>query len=308
MVTKCISLVQGRVARFTRLDACGRPVYGEAGQVVTEGFVSIAYTANVDEGEEINVPNAAGKRCVYVPAKPSFLGYTVEITFCQVDPDLFAMATGQRVLTDYNGDVIGFTMNTAVDTADSAFALEVWSGAPVSGGCSDDAEGNFGYTVMPFVQGGIVGDYTIENDAVTFTISQAATKDGNAWGVGPYNVVLGPGGVPSPLFDPLEPTEPWALLITGLTPPEPECGARPLLELDGAALTDVTATPTGLSVTFSPDPAGADPWWIDFGDGTWDYEGAGTDITHVYEAAGTYTFVAYRGGSSVESTVTVTAP
>lgn len=307
MVTKCISLVQGRVARFTRLDACGRPVYGENGQVVTEGFVSIAYTANVDEGEEINLPNAAGKRCVYVPAKPSFLGYTVEITFCQVDPDLFAMATGQRVLTDYNGDVIGFTMNTAVDTADSAFALEVWSGAPTSGGCSDDAEGNFGYTVMPFVQGGIVGDYTIENDAVTFTISQAATKDGNAWGVGPYNVVLGAGGVPSPLFDPLEPTEPWALLITGLTPPEPECGARPLLELDGAALTSVTATPTLLSVEFEPTPSGADPWWIDFGDGTWDYQADGTAITHVYEAAGTYTYVAYRGGSSYESTVTVAA-
>lgn len=308
MATKCISLVQGRVARFTRLDACGRPIYGDDSVVTTEGFISVTYTANIDEGEEISLPNASGKRCVYVPAKPSLLGYTVEIAFCQVDPDLFAMATGQRVLTDANGDVVGFTVDTSVDTSESAFALEVWAGAPTSGGCEEGAEGSFGYVLLPFVSGGVIGDFTIENDAVTFTVSNASTKDGNAWGSGPYNVMLGVGGVPSPLADPLTATEALAMLIVGVAPPEPECGARPLLEADGAALTDVTATPTGLSVLFAPDPTGADAWWIDFGDGTWDYEGTGASITHVYEAAGTYTFVAYRGTTSVEGTVTVTTP
>lgn len=306
MATKCISLVRGRVARFTRLDACGRPIYGPESQVVTEGFVSVAYTANVDEGEEINVTNAAGKRCVYEAAKPSFLGYTVEISFCNVDPDLFAMATGQRTLTDANGDVVGFTMDTAVDASESAFALEVWAGAPTEGGCAEGAQGSYGYVLLPFVQGGIVGDFTIENDAVTFTISQASTKDGNSWGVGPYNVTLGVGGVEQPLFDPVTSTEALAMLITGMAPPEPECGARPLLEADGEALTSVTATPTLLSVEFAPDPTGADPFWIDFGDGTWEYSEDGSALTHVYDAAGTYTFVAYRGTSSFEGTVTVT--
>lgn len=308
MATKCISLVRGRRARFTLLDACGRPVYGSESQVSTSGFVSVAYTANTDEGEEINVPNAAGETCVREPAVPKFLGYTVEITFCQVDPDLFAMATGQRTVTDAFGDVVGFTMNTSVSAADHFFALEVWAGAPSTGACDANAQGSYGYVLLPFLQAGIVGDFTIENDAVTFTISAAATKDGNGWGVGPYNVVLNAGGLPSPLWEPLESDDHMYTIITGVAPPEAECGARPLLEADGAALTGVTPTPTGLDVSFAPTPAGSDPWWIDFGDGTWDYEATGTAIVHEYEAAGTYTYVAYRGTSSFEGTVTVTAP
>lgn len=309
MATKCITLVRGRSARFTRVDACGRPVYGEASTVTTEGFISIAYTANTDEGEEINVTNAAGKTCVRVPAVPKFLGYTAEITFCQVDPDIFAMATGQEVEYDAFGDAVGFSMDTQVSAADHYFALEVWAGSPTTdGACAEGAEGQYGYVLMPFFQAGIVGDFTIENAEVTFTISQAATKDGNAWGVGPYDVVLGLTGEPQPLWQPLKPTQHMRTIITGVAPPEAECGARPLLPADDAALTGVTATPTGLSVAFAPTPVGTDPWWIDFGDGTWDYEGAGTSITHEYDAAGTYSFIAYRGSSSFTGTVTVTAP
>lgn len=308
MATKCISLVRGRVARFTLLDACGRPVYGEASQVTTAGFVSVTYTANTDEGEEINVPNAAGETCVREPAVPKFLGYTVEVAFCQVDPDLFALATGQRTVTDANGDVVGFTMDTSVSAADHFFALEVWAGAPTTGACDVGAQGNYGYVLLPFLQAGIVGDFTIENDAVTFTLTAAATKDGNGWGVGPYNVVMSAANAPQPLWEPLSPTEHMLTVITGVAPPEAECGARPLLEADAAAITGVTATPTELSVSFTPTPVGTDPWWVDFGDGTWDFNGAGTEIVHEYEAAGTYTYVAYRGTSSYTGTVTVTAP
>lgn len=307
MVTRCATLVRGRMMRVTRLDNCGRVVYGDDSVVTSKGFVSVSYTANVDDGEEINVPNAAGERCVYEPAVPSLLGYTVEVAFCNVDPDLFAMMTGQRVLTDAFGDVVGFTMDTAVSASDTAFALEVWAGSPSTGGCAEGAQGSFGYVLLPFLQGGIVGDFTIENAEVTFTVSNAATKDGNAWGVGPYNVVLGADSEPAPLADPLTPTEAFAFLLTGVAPPEAECGARPLLDPADAALTDVTATPTLLSVEFAPVPVGTDPWWIDFGDGTWDYEATGGDITHVYAAAGTYTYTAYRGTSVITDTVTVAA-
>lgn len=309
MSTKCISLVRGRVARFTRVDSCGRPIYGENSVVTTKGFVSIAYTANTDEGEEINVPNAAGETCILEPAVPKFLGYTAEITFCQVDPDLFALATGQRTVTDAFGDVVGFTMDTSVSAGDHFFALEVWAGAPNSGSCNTSGStGSYGYVAMPFFQAGIVGDFTIENAEVTFTISQATTKDGNSWGVGPYDVVLGATSQPQPLWEPLSSTEHMITVITGVAPPEPECGARPLLPADDAALTSVTATPTGLSVVFAPTPSGSDPWWIDFGDGEWDYKGDGTSITHVFEAAGTYSYEAHRGKSKYEGTVTVTAP
>lgn len=308
MVTRCASYVRGRVLRVTRLDACGRVVYGPDSVVTSAGFVSVAYTANIDDGEEINLPNANGDRCVYVPAKPSFLGYTAEITFCNVDPDLFAMMTGQRVVTDAFGDVVGFTMDTAVSSDDSAFALEVWAGSPSTTGCVEGSEGTFGYVLLPFLQGGVVGDFTIENAEVTFTISNAATKDGNAWGVGPYDVVLGADSLPTTLPDPLTTTEHLYFSQTGVAPPEALCGARPLLDPDADALTDVTDVATGLSVLFTPVPASSDPWWIDFGDGTWDYEATGIAMTHVYETEGSYDWIAYRNDSVVEGTVTVNAP
>jgi PKD repeat protein len=310
MVTRCASYVRGRMLRVTRLDACGRVVYGDDSVVTSKGFVSVAYTANVDDGEEINVPNAAGERCIYEPANPSFLGYTVEVTFCNVDPDLYAMMTGQRVVTDAFGDVVGFTMDTAVNAQDSAFALEVWAGSPATGGCAEGAEGNYGYILLPFLQGGIVGDFTIENAEVTFTISNAATKDGNAWGVGPYDVVVGLDSNPAPLPDPLTPTEHLYFIQTGIAPPEAQCGARPLLDPEDAALTGVTFTPdeeNGLIVEFTPTPAGSDPWWIDFGDGSWDYSADGSAITHTYASAGNYTITAYRGSSVITNPVSVSA-
>ncbi len=305
MVTRCDSYVRGRMLRVTRLDSCGRVVYGEDSVVTSKGFVSVGYTANVDDGEEINVLNANADRCVYVPAKPSLLGYTIEVAFCQVDPDLYSMMTGQRVITNAFGDVVGFTMDTAVSSEDSAFGLEVWAGSPTTAGCAEGSTGSFGYILLPFLQGGIVGDFTIENAEVTFTISNAATKDGNAWGVGPYDVVLGVDSLPTTLPDPLIATDHLYFIQTDVAPPEAECGARPLLDPAGEDITDVTATPAGLSVEFAPTPAGSDPWWIDFGDETWDYEATGGNITHVYQAAGTYTFTAYRGDSVITDTVTV---
>lgn len=308
MVTRCASYVRGRVLRVTRLDSCGRVVYGPDSVVTSTGFVSVAYTANIDDGEEINLPNANGDRCVYVPAKPSFLGYTAEITFCNVDPDLFAMMTGQRVVTDAFGDVVGFTMDTSVSADDSAFALEVWAGSPSASGCEEGSAGTFGYILLPFLQGGVVGDFTIENAEVTFTISNAATRDGNAWGVGPYDVVLDISSLPAPLPDPLTTTDHLYFIQTGVAPPEAQCGARPLLDPDAEPLTDVDAVATGLSVDFDPVPAGSDPWWVDFGDGTWDYEALGTTITHVYETEGSYDWTAYRNDSVIEGTVVVEAP
>jgi len=59
--SRCFSPVRGRAMRVTRLDGCGRPVYGDGSVGVSDGFVSVAFTANTDEGEEINVTNAAGK-------------------------------------------------------------------------------------------------------------------------------------------------------------------------------------------------------------------------------------------------------
>jgi hypothetical protein len=195
-VTKCLSLVKGRRIRVTKLDSCGRPVYGDTTQVVSKGFISVAFTANTSESDEIRVTNAAGEVCVFDAAVTSLTGYGLEIQFCEVDPELFSLVTGQPVVKAADGvTVVGFDVDTKISLDNSNFAMELWAGSTATDACANPAAtGSYGYLLLPFLKGGILGDFTVENGAVTFTITGANTAEGNAWGTGPYPVMLGTGG------------------------------------------------------------------------------------------------------------------
>lgn len=194
MPQKCFTMVRGRVMRVTRLDGCGRIDPGECSAITSEGFVSVALTANIQEGESIEVVNAAGKRCVTDTPPPSFSNWGAEVTFCEVNPELYSMMTGNAVVYDPSGNAVGFRVASNIDLTKSGFALETWSNVPNVACSTDGSGGSFGYSLLPFLQGGVVGDWTIENNAVTFTVTGMTTKDGSAWGVGPYNVVPSTAG------------------------------------------------------------------------------------------------------------------
>jgi len=235
---KSFPLVRGRTMRVTKVDGCGAPQAGEDNMVVTDGFVSVALTANITEPEEITVKNANGQTCVRDPGQAEFNGYGVELTFCDVSPCLFSIVTGQPGVLDANGEVSGFRMNSDVNLAGSGFALEVWMGVP---GVACTGEGGaFGYLLLPFLQGGVVGDFTIENAAITFTVTGAATKDGNGWGVGPYDVMGDTGGAAAPLANALEANDHLLVSFTTIEPPE---------ETDGCAELVVTTPPSINTVT-----------------------------------------------------------
>jgi hypothetical protein len=309
MASKGYTAVKGRRVRVTRVDSCGRPVFGEDSQAVSKGFISVAWTANTVESDEINQPNAAGERCIYEPAVPELTGYTLNMTFCEVDPELFSLVTGQRVYYDGDGNAIGIAVSTDISLEDQAFALEVWAGAPAGDGCSTEgAQGSYGYFLAPFLKGGILGDYTIENGAVTFTIQGATTRNGNAWGRGPYNVML-VGGVPAPLIDPLQPNDHKLMIWVGVAPPEPFYGTRPVLDPTETPVTAVVAaegaSPMEVDFTFTGGTADA-PVYIEFGDGEWDYVENGTlGASHVYAADGTYAVRASSNGTWVTTEVTI---
>ena len=243
-------LVRGHMMRVTKVDGCCAPDFGDDAMVVTEGFVSVALTANINEGEELVVTNAAGKTCVRDPGQTEFQGYGAEITFCEVSPCLFSIVTGQPSVVDANGDVVGFRMNSAISLTGSGFALEVWMGVP---GVACTGEGGaYGYLLLPCLQGGVVGDFTIENAAVTFTVTGAATKDGNGWGTGPYDVVPGTDGTtPSKLPDALDVDDHLYVVFTTVAPPE---------ETDGcAALAAPAATGAFAGSPGTWSPVGATP-------------------------------------------------
>jgi hypothetical protein len=308
--TKCLSLVKGRRIRVTRLDGCGRPIYGDDSQVVSKGFISVAFTANTTESDEISVPNASGEICIYEAAVTSLVGYAVEIQFCEVDPELFALVTGQPVVIGADGStVVGFDVDTKISLENSNFALELWAGSPSGDACSTaGASGSFGYLLLPFLRGGILGDFTVENGAVTFTLTGANTKEGNSWGVGPYDDIMLDGtAAPGPMTTPVSTSVALRTMIVDLAPPADACGARPLLDPSQTPITSIAGVATGADVAFTVTPPSGGPVWYDFGDGTWDYVDAPGDTTHTYEKIGTYTVKASNNGEWVETTVTTTA-
>lgn len=247
MGSTCFPLVRGRAIRVTRLDGCGAPVPGADSQVTSDGFISVALAAQTDEGTTISVQNAAGKICILDEPCPVFTGYEISVEFCGVDPDLFRLLTGQPSVQDAAGETVGFRMNSKIDACDSGFALEIWSNVPAAACEAGATGGTFGYMLLPFNRGGVIGDFTVGNDAVNFTMSGAKSRDGNAWGVGPYNVVSGTGGAPSKLPEAIDINDHLIVQSTSVPPPDPSCGAGPL----GVPATGATMV-SGAAATLTP--------------------------------------------------------
>ena len=67
---------------------------------------------------------------MYEPSSPTLNGYGMQVTFCDVNPELYAMMTNQSVVFDGLGIAVGFRVNTGVDVKGAGFALEVWSNVP----------------------------------------------------------------------------------------------------------------------------------------------------------------------------------
>ncbi|MCJ7726484.1 MAG: hypothetical protein MUP76_08885 [Acidimicrobiia bacterium] len=284
--------------RVTKTDGCCGPEYGNDNSIVTDGFVSVALTANITDAEVITVTNANGKTCVRDAGSPTFDGYGVDLTFCEVQPCLFSMITGQPVVTGPGGDVIGFKMNSQIALDSSGFALEVWMGVP-GVACEGDS-GAAGYLLLPCLSGGVIGDFSVENAAITFSITGASTRDGNAWGSGPYS----DHRLPSPL-DPNDHL--YVVFSTEAIP----------AETDGC----VALIPSGLSLVVN-DPnatltiprSNLDCWanvvMVDWGDGTAVEEVAPPTptATHAYTENGSFLVtVSAEGCADISWTVLISS-
>lgn len=285
---KSFPLVRGRTMRVTKTDGCCGPEYGDDNSIVTDGFVSVALTANVTDAEEITVTNANGKTCVRDTGSPTFNGYGVELTFCEVQPCLFSMITGQPVVTGPGGEVIGFKMNSGIALDSSGFALEVWMGVP--GVACEGESGASGYLLLPCLSGGVIGDFSVENAAITFSITRASTRDGNAWGRGPY--------LDHQLITPLDPNDHLYVVFSTEAVPS---------ETDGC----VALVPVGMSVVVT-DPNAvlniprnqANCWagdvMVDWGDGTAveTVSSPAATANHAYTENGSFTVVVSADGCS----------
>lgn len=220
MATKTFTPLMGKRLRITALDVCGRvPTPGaEDSVLVTSGFVSIALSSEVEEGTEIVQKRADGSLCVNDKQPNSFKRFNGEVTLCGVDPAALSLLTNAEIYEDYQSNPSGFVVPEG--TINKAFALELWTG--LSGqACDPGTEEASGYFLLPFLQAGVLGDFSVDGEnAINLSMTGAYTKSGNAWGTGPYAVMRGEtGNTPAVLPTPLDPGDHLLGLLTGIAPP-----------------------------------------------------------------------------------------
>ena len=213
--------VLGKRIRVTPLDTCGKFDKAQHKPVATSGFVSVKLAAEVEDGTEITVRKADGSLCVNEKQSNTFKYFTVELEFGGVNPSVLDIVTNATKYLDPAG------FKVAYGKIEKKFALELWTG--LSGqACAAGAEDASGYLLLPFITAGTIGDIEVTGeDAITFSMTGAVTKSGNAWGVGPYDVVKkangggggGGGFVNAKLPTALDPLDHLLMIDTALAPP-----------------------------------------------------------------------------------------
>lgn len=218
MPTQCFNVVRGKTVRVTELDTCGVPVTGGTGSfIVSNGFIQVAITSEVEDGDEYIQKNADGVLCVNERAPDFLKRLTVTIDWCQVDPDIIHFITGYPTEL-YGSDAVGFRVQEGL--SDTRWGCELWTGL-ADQNC-DAVGAEYGYLLLPRITGSILGDLTIENGAATFQTT-GYTEGNSGWGFGPYNVI----GNPARKLDVIIGANDHALIrTTEVAPPTAVCGAQ----------------------------------------------------------------------------------
>lgn len=228
MAANCYSIVRGKRVRVTRLNACGvYPVPTTANSLVTSsGFVSVQYSLDYEEGDEHIQKNANGDLCINDKSCDQFKRVMVTMSFCEVDPDLFSLVTGNTVEVDGSGVDVGFRVSEGVTC--SNFAFELWSGlddedCPSSNEIQQIAEGGAGltsFTLTVTVPGYSAGTTASISEAATAAQVQAALEGLDGIDPGDVSVVESVN-------------DPFVFLITFIG------------RYAGLNITQMTTTPTG---------------------------------------------------------------
>lgn len=217
MIGKTFAPIRGKRMRITRLDDCGKPVVGAATTRVSKGFVSVALSPQYEDGEAVRIKNADGEVDINEPADSTLTGLAATIVFTKVDPDLVSLITGNETVVDHAASAVGFRLSGKIDVV-GGWALEVWS--DLAGQVCEGAKA-YGYSLVPFLRGGKLADFTLEEGAASFSVS-SNTREASGWGVGPYDVIHTAAGAtnPGPLLTAIKPKDHFHLQLTTVAPPE----------------------------------------------------------------------------------------
>lgn len=137
MTTDHAASVQGVALRVTSLDATGAPIVGANNSFVTNAFMSLGFTPEYTEGDEIEEKAADGSVCVYYQAPDVLKRVTTNLAICSPDPELTAILIGGTILTTPGTAKTvtnkALTSNVATLTTSAAHGLFVGDSVTVAG-------------------------------------------------------------------------------------------------------------------------------------------------------------------------------
>lgn len=233
MASRCFTPFKIPRVRVTTLNSCGQAATGTCATVVSDGIISIAQTKEYEDRQEFFVKNGDGTFCVRETNAPILKWINLVITFCNVDPELLYIMTGNSLVSDDSSAAakIGWNEDENAATLNN-FALEGWTRLANQGvACTGGLQ--YGYVLFPFVKEGTIGDITWQNDVVNFVVN-ARTSSNSLWGTGPYLVDLsddtGTLDQEIPLLTSIGSTTHQRMFITRKAPPDASCGCVPLYD------------------------------------------------------------------------------
>lgn len=213
MATSILKSIKGKVVRLTRLDECGDPVVGSCSTLVSECFVSVTLSGEIEAGDEYLQKSAWGDLCINDKDPDIIKWVNVSVQFAEINPDALDILTGADPIVS-GGNTIGAAW--APTTFDGAWALEVWTkftGEPCTG------TPDWGYFVVPFVRNGrIDGDLTIENGVMTIGVVGQGFAATN-WNTSPY--------AQNPFIEPFPSGSMFGMVVTNVQPPSDTAGCVP---------------------------------------------------------------------------------
>lgn len=174
-----------------------------------------------DDQDDIIYRAPNGSLCAVKRGCRTLLGYDITLNLQQVSPELQEVLTGNPVVLDSGGTVVG--NDDCGIQCRAGFAIEFWAEL-IQPTCTATAQ-QYLYGIIPWVTNGLMGELEIGSEAISFELT-GTSRAGGGWGVGPYSVVSStapPIVTPGPMLTPLGASCHRRIQLTTVQPPAASC-------------------------------------------------------------------------------------
>lgn len=147
--------------RVTRLDSSGELMTGTNSSYVIKDFISLSMTPEYEDGDEFTQKNAAGEVCVTFKAPDTLKRVTLDIAFCNPNPEVAELLSGGVLLGTAESPLGWAAPEIGKDALPNGVAVEVWSRAIVAGKPANNNP--YWHWIFPYAVLRQGGDRVLEN-------------------------------------------------------------------------------------------------------------------------------------------------